>query len=172
MQEVERTKTYYDGIAKGYGELYHSEQENKISNILKFLPNSGNLLDLGSGDGVLNKFVNSNVELFSFDLSNELLKLNPNSEERKIQGSILDLPFENESFDFICSFTVFQDLPNPAKGVREAYRVLRKEGIFILSFLQISKKVDIVVNEVFKYFKIEKKIMEKKDMIFVLKKEL
>ena len=42
---------------------------------------SGKVLDLGAGDGVLNQFFSENVELYSFDLSEELLTLNPNKKE-------------------------------------------------------------------------------------------
>jgi ubiquinone/menaquinone biosynthesis C-methylase UbiE len=168
MKKESSTLNYYNGIAKGYKNLYHEEQINKINKIKDFLPKKGILLDLGSGDGVLNQFLSKKVNIISFDLSFELLKLNSN--KNKIQGSILDLPFKNESLDYISSFTVFQDLPNPSKAINEAKKILKKGGIFILSFLHISRNIDILIKEINKNFEIIKEIKEEKDYIFVLKK--
>jgi len=169
-KEIE-TKNYYNGIAKGYPSLYHNEQIQKINKVKKYLPKKGKLLDIGAGAGILNEFILPEVELYSLDLSEEMLKINSNGENRKIVGSATNLPFENNNFDFLSSFTVFQDVDNPKKAVREAYRVLNNNGRFILSFLNMSKKTDLIISEIFKYFKVEKKIKEDKDYIFVLRKE-
>lgn len=167
MKKESKTLHYYDGISQGYKNLYHQEQIQKINLIKEFLPKKGNLLDLGSGDGVLNQFIDKKVNLISFDLSFELLKLNPN--KNKIQGSIINFPFKDNSFDYISSFTVFQDLPDVKKGIQEAKRVLKNKGIFILSFLHIARDVKILLEEIKNNFEIIKEIKEEKDYIFLLK---
>lgn len=43
------------------------------------------------------------------------------------------LPFANEQFDFATSFMCLMDIPDPAKALQEAYRVLKPNG-----FLQFS----------------------------------
>ncbi len=172
-KKITETKNYYDGIAKGYGELYHDEQILKISKVKYYFPTSGKLLDLGAGDGILNHFISNDIDLISFDLSLELLKLNSNLIENKICGDAQNLPFKDNSFDYISSFSVFQDIPNKAKAVREAFRVLKNGGIFFLSFVkQNSDTVDKLNLEIFKYFNIEKKIVDEKDLIYILKKNI
>lgn len=166
--EILKTMNYYDGIALGYCRLYHEEQERKIGLCADFLPKNGLVLDLGCGDGVLNRFISEKARLVSFDLSFEMLKLNSNS--LKVQGSILSLPFLNDSFDCVVSLTVFQDLDNARKAIDEAYRVLKVGGRFILSFLKISKKRGEIKERIKKLFEIERTIEEDKDLIFVLKK--
>jgi len=166
---MDDTKNYYNGIAKGYKNLYHEEQILKIEKIETFLPKKGTLLDLGSGDGVLNQFISKDTNLISFDLSIELLKLNPN--KKKINGSALNLPFKNNTIDNISSFTVFQDLPDVMLAIAEAKRVLKKDGTFILSFLKISSKADTLIKLINENFFIEQKIEEIKDYIFVLRKK-
>lgn len=163
-----KTLNYYDGIAKGYKTLYHEEQIKKINQIKQHLPEKGNILDLGSGDGVLNQFLSKNVHLISLDLSFKLLKLNPN--KNKILASILNLPIKSSSIDFISSFTVFQDLPNPTKAIEETHRVLKQDGTLILSFLNMSQNVPILIEQINKNFQIIKQINDEKDYIFVLKK--
>lgn len=167
MKKDIKTLNYYDAISQGYKNLYHEEQTKKIILINEYFPKRGILLDLGSGDGVLNKHIIKNVKLISFDLSYELLKLNDNG--IKIQGSIHSLPFKDNSIDFISSFTVFQDLSDVKLGLLEAKRVLKKDGIFILSFLIVAKDLNILLDEIKFNFEIVKTIKEEKDYIFVLK---
>lgn len=163
-----KTSNYYDGISRGYSDLYHDEQKLKIGLVQKYLPTFGLLLDLGSGDGVLNSFVWDDISLVSFDLSFELLKLNPNS--FRVCGSILSLPFIDNSFDFVCSFSVFQDLSDIDKGVSEVKRVLRKNGVGIISFLKVSSQYDELCNLIEENFKVVEKIEnDVKDVIFVFK---
>ena len=170
MKTEIKTLNYYDGISKGYKSLYHDEQVLKIHKIKEFLPSNGILLDLGSGDGVLNQFLElKKTKLISFDLSFELLKLNKNT--NRIQGSILNLPFKTNSIDNISSFTVFQDLPDVKKGIKEIKRVLKNNGTFILSFLHLAKDVKILLEEISKNFKIIKEIKEEKDYIFILQND-
>ncbi len=167
MKKESSTLNYYNGIAKGYSNLYHEEQILKISKIKQHLPSKGILLDLGSADGVLNQFLNKNIKLISLDLSYNLLKLNKN--KNKIQASAQNLPIKTNSINFISSFTVIQDLPNPIIALNEIKRVLKENGTIILSFLQISKNTKIILDYIQNNFKIIQKIEEEKDVIFVLK---
>ncbi len=169
-QEILKTQNYYDGIAKGYKELYHKEQIQKINLVKNYFPKKSKLvLDLGSGDGVLNKFISKDVNLISMDLSFELLKLNSN--KNKILANAQKLPFKNNSLDFIFSFTIIQDIDLKMISIviEEMKRVIKKEGKLILSFIKVSKKIKIIEKEIQKNFKIIGKIEEEKDFIFVLK---
>jgi len=169
-EKIFKTLNYYDGIAKGYKELYHNEQKQKILHIISYLPKNGRILDLGSGDGVFNEFVSSKVDLISVDLSFELLKLNNNFNNR-INASILKLPFKSNYFEFIVSFSVLQDLPDVETGVCEIYRVLKKDGILIVSFLHMSLKSQNLLNLIEERFELIEKIKEEKDWILVVKKK-
>lgn len=163
----EKTMNYYDGISKGYKELYHNEQELKIKNIIDFLPKKGKILDLGSGDGVLNKYLNKDVDLISFDLSQELLNLNNN--KNKVQGSVENLPFNDKEFDYIISLTMVQDVQNIKKAISEINRVINSDSTLIISFLKMSSKREEIVREIEKYFNIEEEIEEIKDLILICK---
>lgn len=166
--KIKKTLNYYDGIAKGYKELYHNEQKQKISQIIKYLPKTGVILDLGCADGVFNKYVSKSNNLISFDLSFELLRLNSN--DKKFNGSILNLPFKSNYFDFVVSFSVFQDLPLIEKGVDEVYRILKKDGVLIVSFIHMSSKSEQLLELFLSKFELIDKIIEEKDIILILRK--
>ncbi len=166
--KILETKNYYDGISSGYKELYHSEQIEKISLIEEFLPRKKIILDAGSGDGILNNFLEHST-IISLDLSFELLKLNSN--KNKINGNLLELPLQKNSIDCICSFTVIQDTPDVKKVIEEFYRVLKHGEILIISFLKISSKRQNIEKNLKNLFKIEKELEEIKDKIMVCKKE-
>lgn len=173
-KSLQKTKNYYNGIAKGYSNLYKEEQIKKINTILKYLPFKGNVLDLGCGDGVLNDYLDlKSIKLFSFDLSIELLKLNSNIETQKFQGDAQDLSiFKNGYFDNVLSFSVLQDIVNPILAINEVIRVLKNKGMFIVSILKFGKNCEIISKYLEQKFKLIEKIEEEKDIIFVLKLEL
>ena len=169
-ERIEQTRNYYDGIASGYKNLYHEEQILKLNYIKDKFPTSGKCLDAGCGDGVLNQFIDSNVELFSFDLSSELLALNSNKSSNKFCGTLTDLSiFPSDNFDFISSFSVVQDIPNFSIVFDEFARVLRADGTVFLSFVKFSSKRESLLEEINLRFEIVESFEESKDLIFVLK---
>lgn len=170
MKTLEKTKNYYNAIAKGYKELYHLEQIQKINLVKNYIPKEGKILDLGSGDGVLNQYIENKDELISIDSSKELLNLNSNKKENKIVGDICNLNFKENSFDYICSFTVIQDVYDIKKALLEIKRIIKENGQIILSFLKKSNNKEIIINLIEKEFKIIKIIEEEKDFIYILKK--
>ena len=42
-------------------------------------------------------------------------------------ASAMELPFENEQFDFATSFMCLMDIPDPGKALQEAYRISMTE---------------------------------------------
>ncbi|NNK71687.1 MAG: methyltransferase domain-containing protein [Flavobacteriaceae bacterium] len=59
-----------------------------------------------------------------------------NSPLADVKADICDLPFENDSFDFIICNHVLEHIPDDKKAMSELYRILKKGGTAILQIPQ------------------------------------
>lgn len=106
---------------------------NAISNI-----QFSNVLDLGCGTGViLNELrqKNSTVELFGLDLSENMIAQATRrlgTTAKLTVGDAENLPYFDNTFDLVCCVESFHHYPNPKKALSEIYRVLKKDGLFLL----------------------------------------
>lgn len=106
-----------------YGELLTEDIRNK------------KLLDAGCGTGWFSKgAVERGAIVTSMDLGENLLaEVKKKCESERIVGSILEMPFPDNHFDFVVSSEVIEHTPDPEKAIREIYRVLKPGGIMVLS---------------------------------------
>ena len=75
-----------------------------------------------------------------FGLDSSAAFLSPEAKESAVKESAdflvadaLNMPFADESFDFIWSLESGEHMPDKEKFLQECYRVLKKDGIFILA---------------------------------------
>lgn len=111
---------------------------NLLRIVKKFIKNKGKVLDVGCGTAtLLNLLVNMGYEAYGIDISEknitELERKFPKIEFKK--GSITDIHFDDEYFDYIFATEVLehileQDLTN---GLKEIRRVLKPNGKFIIT---------------------------------------
>ncbi|MFX1477148.1 MAG: class I SAM-dependent methyltransferase [Promethearchaeota archaeon] len=131
----------YNSSAQFYDSRYKQIQEEKYSLVLnRYKINGKMILDLGSGTGLLFEFINSlktkyqNTLKYMYvavDISwNMLLKhkikaLKSNREKNinLILADAENLPFRENTFNCVFSFTLFQNLPHIKKGIQELLRV-------------------------------------------------
>ena len=105
--------------------LHFSTLSEDIQKYAKYA--RGNLLDIGSGWAPYEPFfknVKKYVKMDKFDY----LKLKPD-----IIGDALNIPVKNETFESVFSSQVLEHVPDPKKMVDEIHRVLKKNGICILT---------------------------------------
>ncbi len=69
-------------------------------------------------------FVNSEAEYIDVDL---------NSEHASYQADITQIPFPDNSFDYVIAIHVLEHIPDDIKAMKELYRVLKPQGTAILS---------------------------------------
>ena len=111
-----------------------------ISSLTLILPK---ILDLGCGNGTQTKYIVklvSATEAYGIDINQTYLK---EAEKTGINGIRADLntdklPFDDDYFDLIILSEVIEHLLNPDNALKEAYRVLKSGGIFIITTPNLS----------------------------------
>lgn len=150
MDEKKNIGSLFDRIAGSYDRLNHllSLDIDKYwrRRAVKMMTDAGYVLDvaIGTGDLAIELLRSGKVQqVQGIDLSKGMMavaekKVEKAGLDRRIgfaEGSVLDLPYSDDSYDAVtCGFGVrnFSDLD---KGLQEMYRVLRKGGeVMILEF--------------------------------------
>ena len=122
----------------------------RINRGLRLLPQRrfSRVLELGYGAGaVLLSLAPSVDELHGLDLDADprLVSALLEARGRKAtlrQGSVYELPYEDESFDLVVSFSMFEHLHEYQKGLAEVARVLRPQGLFLLGMPAVNKLME------------------------------
>ncbi len=138
------SKKHFDAQAAEYDrrDTYYYSQNGKIScrditGQIKDLP-YGSLLDVGCGTGFLMELLTKQrpARYCGVDLSDEMIRV---AKEKQISGaefvvSAADkLPYPDETFDIVTCSQSFHHYPYPELAMREAKRVLKPGGLYILS---------------------------------------
>jgi ubiquinone/menaquinone biosynthesis C-methylase UbiE len=166
---MEAKDPYYDIIADSYPELHREEQLKKLRIIrdsIKVKP-SDSLLDVGCGPCFTQELFNCRIT--GIDPSRKLLdKAEKRPNLTLVQGFAKALPFPDNNFEIVISVTAVQNFSDIEKGISEMARVAK--GPAAISCLMRSGKLSLVRREIARHFRIEKEIVEEKDIIFILRK--
>jgi len=95
--------------------------------LLKYAPKEGLILDAGCGSFTYTNFLkNYNDKIVCVDI------FNPNMDEARknnfLLASVENLPFKDNSFDYIFCLSVIQLIEDDARVINEFWRVLKKRG--------------------------------------------
>ena len=135
----DQVRGFFDRIANGYAEARYGAEAApwrarffgaRLRLATELLgPESGRVLDLGAGPGVLAEALGDTpADVISLDLSAEMVRHAGQRSPRVLAGSSLELPFPDESFDTIVARSLLHHLPDVDKGISEMARVLRPGG--------------------------------------------
>lgn len=108
-----------------------------------------NCLDIGTADGLmlskLNAFFKFNKAI-GIDKSEELIKINRDTNIKLEIGDAENLHFKNGTFDIVIACAVIEFINNPNKMLSGCYRILKKEGLLIVTTRNpfLSKIADII----------------------------
>ena len=93
------------------------------------------LLDAGCGTGWFSKLsCERGAIVTSMDLGENLLsKVAQKCTSERVVGSILEIPFKDNSFDIIVSSEVIEHVPDPYHAIQELFRVLKPGGTLVLT---------------------------------------
>lgn len=109
-----------------------------------------NVLEVGYGSGILFPELKKRFEkIYGVDLHNKIDLVSMMLEKEGIEaelknGSILDIPYKDNEFDYVVCISVLEHIADLDKAVLEIKRVLVPEGIAIIGFPNVSKKMSFL----------------------------
>jgi ubiquinone/menaquinone biosynthesis C-methylase UbiE len=151
------TSGKYDRASKNYDRFEFLAEKLLFSKIWKkaFRNIQGKILEIGVGTGKNVPYYPEGANVTAIDFSSGMLgkaeilkKKFKLTNVRLLKMDAQDLKFSDSSFDFVISSFVFCTVPDPMKGLSEAYRVLQPGGkaIFIEHMKSGSFLLNIVLN--------------------------
>ena len=154
---MENTSEKYDRASKNYDLLEFPAEKLLFSRLRKraFHDISGKILDIGVGTGNNMPYYPSGTDVTAIDFSAGMPEKAVKRRKKLglsnidlINMDAQDLEFDDDSFDFVISAFVFCTVPDPVKGLKEAYRVLKPGGtaIFIEHMKSDSSLINIMLS--------------------------
>lgn len=134
--------------------LAHEAIHETVEKILQNEPR-GTILDVPSGEGALAlRLKNLGFSVSCADLYPQIFKL---EELENRQGNLdAELPFSNNSFDYIVCVEGLEHIENPANAIREFFRLLKENGTLIVSIpniMNIEERLKWLFNGYTSHFK-------------------
>jgi len=149
----EQVKEKFDELADSYSDNAVSYiRDKRLEKISKYIKKEDRVLEIGCGSGNLLKLLNSK-NIYGLDISPKMIEFCKKTIPHGtfISGDAENLPYENNSFDKVIISEVLYYLPDIEKALKEANRVLKKEGLLLITSL--NKKYNFIKTLV-KVFKI------------------
>jgi ubiquinone/menaquinone biosynthesis C-methylase UbiE len=128
-------------------EEWFKENENTFQSellaIRQVVPIGKKGIEIDIGSGI---FAEQLDIKFGIDPSEKMLDLARKRNLNVVNGFAQNLPFPDESFDFAAFITSICFIKNPDKAIKEAYRILRKEGEIIIAFIDKHSKLGQILD--------------------------
>ncbi len=134
----EQVQAAYNSIAAEFDQTRRTPWP-EFSHFIEYVNNNAKVLDLGCGNGRVNTLLKpKDVDYLGLDSSSGLIeKAQINHPEAHfVIGDMVDLKLPDNNFDVIFSIASFHHIPSKKlrkQAVDEIYRVLKKDGILILT---------------------------------------
>lgn len=134
MREFYETSETYKGLLAAHDEAY---LRHYVELVIRYAPSDAKILDLGCGNGISARLLSqAGFDVVGTDISPLFLEEARNWENPRLRYQVcdvLELPFDNDSFDVICSNELIEHLPDAETALKEMGRVVHKDGKVVLS---------------------------------------
>lgn len=147
-------ENFYNSIADEFDSVMNMYDTNRRIEVIfdNFLGNEDlknkSFLDAGCGTGLFTKkAIERGANVTSIDIAPKLVELTKkkNPVTNAIEASLLHLPFEDNTFDYVMSSDVIEHTTEPYKATLELIRVLKPNGKICIT----------VPNRTFWYFSVK-----------------
>ncbi len=140
---LEKVKKDYSHIADEF-DVTRQKDWKEFDGFLKYIKKNDSIADLGCGNGRFLKFIapKRKVKYLGIDNNKDLLK-KATPKENFLHGDLLSLPLDNESVDVAISIAALHHIPSKKlrkKAVQEIHRIIKKDGILILTSWNLFQK--------------------------------
>ena len=134
MREFYETSETYKGLLAAHDEAY---LRHYVELVIRHAPPHSKVLDLGCGNGISARLLNqADFDVVGTDISSLFLEEAQAWENPRLRYQVCDvmeLPFEDESFNVICSNELVEHLPDVETALTEMMRVVCKGGRIVIS---------------------------------------
>lgn len=134
MREFYETSETYKGLLAAHDKAY---LRHYVELVTRYAAPRSKILDLGCGNGISARLLNqADFDVVGADISPLFLAEARQWEHPQLRYQVcdvLELPFETETFDVICSNELIEHLPDVETALTEMIRVVRKGGRIVLS---------------------------------------
>ncbi len=134
MREFYETSETYKRLLDAHDEGY---LRHYVELVIHHAPSQSKILDVGCGNGISARLLNqADFDVVGTDISPLFLEEALRWENPRLHYRVCDvmeLPFESESFDVICSNELIEHLPDVETALTEMMRVVRKGGRIVIS---------------------------------------
>lgn len=132
---------FYNRFADRFdAEMNRYDLEKRLEVIFRLLPGGDGLrgkelLDAGCGTGWFSRAAaERGARVTSIDIGPRLLeKVKEKCESARVEGSLLEMPFPDASFDLIICTEAIEHTPDPQRAVTELCRALKPGGALALT---------------------------------------
>ena len=134
MREFYETSETYKHLLAAHDEVYLRPY---VELVTRYAPPNSKILDLGCGNGISARLLSqADFDVVGTDISPLFLEEAQDWENPRLRYQVCDvmeLPFESESFNIICSNELVEHLPDVEAALNEMIRVVCKGGRVVIS---------------------------------------
>jgi len=129
------TKEYWDSIWQEEGLDTWRVFPILFENILSAVPANAKVLDVACGVGKLLKLIQEekNTAVYGLDISSVAIQKLKNQGISGVVADCQNIPFKENTFDVVIATEILEHLSNPVRTLEEIHRVLKIDGLLIVS---------------------------------------